>query len=139
MKRRRTQRCLKDFLSSSKRLKEEYLSFEKKYLISCRFNILIDGTGFQASKERVPGVDGDPNRIFEFLQNQTKRRFIKTHLPIQLLPHSVLEVGAKVVYIARNPKDVAVSNFHFIKSTLKSDFEVFSDFFLQDLGKFKLN
>lgn len=114
---------------------ERRIIVEKKYLISCRFNILIDGTGFQASKERVPGVDGDPNRIFEFLQNQTKRRFIKTHLPIQLLPHSVLEVGAKVVYIARNPKDVAVSNFHFIKSTLKSDFEVFSDFFLQDLGK----
>ncbi|CAD0196950.1 unnamed protein product [Chrysodeixis includens] len=38
-------------------------------------------------------------------------RFIKTHLPMSFLPPKVLET-AKVVYIAREPRDVAVSCYH---------------------------
>ncbi|CAK1545182.1 unnamed protein product [Leptosia nina] len=37
-------------------------------------------------------------------------RFIKTHIPLSLFPRSLLD--AKVVYIARDPRDVAVSFFH---------------------------
>ncbi|XP_032786849.2 sulfotransferase 1E1 [Daphnia magna] len=42
-------------------------------------------------------------------------RFIKTHLPLSLLPKSALENGTKVIYIVRNPKDVAVSYYYFLR------------------------
>ena len=39
-------------------------------------------------------------------------RFMKSHLPVHLLPADILTKKAKIVYVARNPKDVAVSFFH---------------------------
>ncbi|XP_037932007.1 luciferin sulfotransferase-like [Teleopsis dalmanni] len=41
-----------------------------------------------------------------------KRRFIKTHFPFSLLPPSVLEKKCKIIYVTRDPKDVAVSYYH---------------------------
>lgn len=78
--------------------------------------------------------------IYERLASQTSRRFIKTHLPFELLPHNIKEVGAKVVYVARNPKDVAVSFYYLQKSVpafkFNGDFETFVDFFTNDSSKF---
>lgn len=39
-------------------------------------------------------------------------RFIKSHLPIHLLPRQLWSIKPKIVYVARNPKDVAISYFH---------------------------
>ncbi|KDR11875.1 sulfotransferase 1C4 [Zootermopsis nevadensis] len=49
---------------------------------------------------------------YEVLNEMKSPRFIKTHLPFSLLPPNLLDVGCKVVYVARNPKDVAVSFYH---------------------------
>lgn len=40
-------------------------------------------------------------------------RVIKTHLPVDMLPiERVMEAGAKIVFVARNPMDCCVSFFH---------------------------
>lgn len=72
------------------------------------------------------------------LAAMTEQRFIKTHLPMKLMPHSVLTSGAKVVYVARNPKDVAVSYYHFSKTPafgFQKDFETYAQYFMEDMGK----
>lgn len=72
------------------------------------------------------------------LSQMRERRFIKTHLPLKLLPKSVMEVGAKVVYVARNPKDMAASWFKFSKTNptkYAGDFEKFARYFMDDLSR----
>ncbi|KFZ62751.1 Sulfotransferase 6B1, partial [Antrostomus carolinensis] len=41
------------------------------------------------------------------------RRIIVTHLPPHLLPPSILQNKAKILALVRNPKDTAVSYYHF--------------------------
>lgn len=73
------------------------------------------------------------------IAEQQSPRFIKTHFPIELWPHSLIDSGAKIVYVARNPKDVAVSFYHQYINTgllpLNTDFESFAEYFMNDLGE----
>ncbi|XP_049816986.1 uncharacterized protein LOC109597463 [Aethina tumida] len=57
-----------------------------------------------------------------------KPRFIKTHLALSLIPPELTTCGSKVVYVARNPKDQAVSRYNFYKmhnTTITENFEQF--------------
>ncbi|XP_046447169.1 sulfotransferase 1 family member D1-like [Daphnia pulex] len=71
----------------------------------------------------------------ELVGNLPSPRIIKTHLPLDLLPPQLSET-CKVVYVARNPKDVIVSyffhhrliKFHYFDGDLQS----FAHRFMQD-------
>ncbi|XP_018564737.1 estrogen sulfotransferase isoform X2 [Anoplophora glabripennis] len=67
-------------------------------------------------EERYQQVQNIDFPAWKMLTEMSGRRFIKTHLPFSLLPPNLLEVGCKVIYIARNPKDVAVSFYHLNRS-----------------------
>ncbi|XP_018563758.1 estrogen sulfotransferase-like [Anoplophora glabripennis] len=73
----------------------------------------------------------------EGLAERKGRRFIKSHLPLSLMPPHMFEVGAKVIYCARNPKDMLVSLFHafdfFLVKNLTDSFKDCFDDFNNDL------
>lgn len=50
---------------------------------------------------------------FDDLDKLPSPRIIKSHLPLYLLPKDLWTVRPKIIYTARNPKDIAVSLFHF--------------------------
>lgn len=49
-------------------------------------------------------------------QQAPSPRMLKSHLPIHLLPRQLWSVKPKIVYVARNPKDTAISNYHHLKN-----------------------
>ncbi|XP_026560915.1 sulfotransferase 6B1-like [Pseudonaja textilis] len=72
---------------------------------------------------------GEPEK-FERMEKLPSRRIIKTHLMPQKLPKSVFEQKAKMLVLLRNPKDTAVSFFHFSKGIkLISDQETWDEYF----------
>ncbi|XP_056383056.1 sulfotransferase 1 family member D1-like [Hyla sarda] len=58
---------------------------------------------------QIPGM---PSGV-EQLDATPSPRLVKTHLPIQLMPNSFWEKNSKIIYVARNAKDVAVSYYFF--------------------------
>lgn len=79
-------------------------------------------------------------QAYEILANSDSPRFIKTHLPFSLMPSSVMTVKAKIIYVARHPKDVAVSWFYmnqtFRHHEFVDDFAKFWDYFEKGLSKY---
>ncbi|KAG6448316.1 hypothetical protein O3G_MSEX005437 [Manduca sexta] len=75
----------------------------------------------------------------EILAKTPDPRFIKTHLPLSFLPPSLLDT-TKVVYVARDPRDVAVSSYHhsklFVQMGYNSDFKHFWSLFTGGLFTF---
>lgn len=87
------------------------------------------------SKISIPGT--------ETLKTMPDPRFIKTHLPMSLLPPKLLD-KTKMVYVARDPRDVVVSSYH--HSVLlrkpfgfKCDFKQFWKTYREDLCKHLIN
>lgn len=77
----------------------------------------------------------------EQLASMPSPRFVKTHLPMSLLPPNLLDV-ARVVYVARDPRDVVVSFYHLNRlmrtQGYVGDFKTYWNFFIKDLRKKEL-
>ncbi|XP_061713630.1 luciferin sulfotransferase-like isoform X3 [Cydia pomonella] len=71
---------------------------------------------------------------YDAINNAPSPRFFKTHIAFSLLPLNLLD-SAKVLYVARDPRDVAVSLFHHQKLTwfYPGDFKSFWNLFINDL------
>ncbi|CAH2240196.1 jg1761 [Pararge aegeria aegeria] len=69
------------------------------------------------------------------IEKMPSPRFIKSHLPLSLLPTSLLD-QTKVVYVARDPRDVAVSYYYHDKlmnlSKPENDFKQYWKYFVSD-------
>lgn len=89
------------------------------------------------SPEKLAQLDQLRQSVFRQLESSNERRFIKTHLPFSLLPRDLITKGCKVVYVARNPLDAAVSYYHFHRGVITmgfmGDFETFWKYFQGNL------
>ena len=69
--------------------------------------------GEQRLTDAVPWLETLPHRpngMIAFLETLPQRRRFTSHLPYSLMP-PLNNTTAKIVYVARNPKDVAISTF----------------------------
>ena len=75
----------------------------------------------------------------EYLNSLRSPRTLHTHMPFRFLPKQHLNRKGKVIALFRNPKDNAVSNYHFISGVamLNFDFQEFLDAFCE--GKCEYN
>ncbi|XP_071445159.1 luciferin sulfotransferase-like [Hetaerina americana] len=116
------------------------LDFEraKSIVLPLRFPFIDLSCLFNFPDGPKAGLDSP---LFEFLKDSVKYtvdkespRYIKTHLPWELLPEQIKTKKAKVIYVARNPKDTCVSYYHHSRliEGYRGSFEDFIELFLQD-------
>jgi len=75
-----------------------------------------------AAGKMMSGLLGYKNNIEKLADwPRNKRRFIKTHLPLDLLPVNLTQ-KAKVIYVSRTPHDAMVSYFHHSRDFASFDF-----------------
>ncbi|OQV18351.1 putative Sulfotransferase family cytosolic 1B member 1 [Hypsibius exemplaris] len=79
--------------------------------------------------EKIPLMDckespftKDEDLLVTTISNRPSPRKFLTHLGYEAIPKSILD-NAKIVYVARNPKDVIVSHFHFVRSFVTMRFK----------------
>ncbi|XP_053550611.1 sulfotransferase 1 family member D1 isoform X2 [Bombina bombina] len=91
-----------------------------------------------AIHDRVPFLEFAVPQIptgTETLDASESPRVIKTHLPVHLLPKEFWEKNCKMIYAARNGKDVLVSYYHFYRMAIvhpePGTWEEFFDTFLE--------
>ncbi|KAL6851880.1 hypothetical protein ACP4OV_020065 [Aristida adscensionis] len=89
---------------------------------------------FRHPQDLVPSMEIPKGVSLDYVETLPSPRILRTHLPISLLPESVIGCGCRFVYICRDPKDAFVSRWHFEnrittrqKIDLENAFNLFSD------------
>ncbi|XP_076427867.1 sulfotransferase 2A2-like isoform X2 [Peromyscus maniculatus bairdii] len=82
---------------------------------------LIQTKGNPKWIQSVPIWDRSPwietKRGFPILINKEGPRLMSSHLPFHLFPKSFFRSKAKVIYVIRNPRDILVSGYFFLRNT----------------------
>ncbi|XP_032780884.2 sulfotransferase 1E1 [Daphnia magna] len=88
-----------------------------------------------SKKESESSVSSDIIIEPNYIDALPSPRYIKSHLPLSYLPPNLVD-SCKVVYVARNPKDVAVSWYfhHLLDPIMNTNLTVeeFVEFFIRD-------
>ncbi|XP_061769100.1 sulfotransferase 4A1 isoform X1 [Nerophis ophidion] len=71
--------------------------------------------GFMNIDEQLPVLEY-PQPGLDIIKELMSPRLIKSHLPYRFLPSGIHNGEAKVIYMARNPKDLVVSYYQFHRS-----------------------
>nr|XP_006131364.1 sulfotransferase 6B1-like [Pelodiscus sinensis] len=82
------------------------------HILSDLINAVPNNTG-GSSKERIYGLEFETPEKFQKIKNAPSPRIFSTHLLYDDLPKAVFENKVKIVLVFRNPKDAAVSYYHF--------------------------
>uniref|UniRef100_A0A1B0DPS0 Sulfotransferase domain-containing protein n=1 Tax=Phlebotomus papatasi TaxID=29031 RepID=A0A1B0DPS0_PHLPP len=82
--------------------------------------------------------NGERGESIRKFNNMTSKRYIKSHLPAHILPRSLWRAKSKVIYVARNPKDAAVSFFHHWRNMGRytGSLDDFLDLFINDYAMY---
>jgi len=97
----------------------------------------IEASNSTPSSQRTIYIELDNHKVdkFKMLRSAEGARHVKWHHPAELLPSDVISEG-RIIYLLRNPKDTAVSWYHFQRmNTLYSfegSFDQFFELFLQN-------
>ncbi|KAM3931640.1 amine sulfotransferase-like [Leptodactylus fuscus] len=78
-----------------------------------------NGTENIDNMTRVPWIDYNIRNID--MDSRPSPRLFSSHLPYYLMPRDLKFKKGKIIYVCRNPKDVSVSFYHFIKLFCKLD------------------
>ncbi|KAL6900802.1 hypothetical protein ACP4OV_005478 [Aristida adscensionis] len=85
-------------------------------------------------REAVPFIEIPLRGDLGYVETLPSPRILATHMPVSLLPESIVGCGCRFVYMCRDPKDVFVSRWHFEnrigygeKIGLEDAFDMFCD------------
>ncbi|KAK3887240.1 hypothetical protein Pcinc_008636 [Petrolisthes cinctipes] len=85
---------------------------------------------YEALKKLCPGKNVEDGVGVQCLDAMPGQRVIKCHYPLDLMPPDLLD-KTKVVYVARNPKDMVGSYYHFYKVIKKIYYKGSMDTFMK--------
>ena len=75
--------------------------------------MLVDHTTEYNSRDATLNVHLDFTTDLTSLENEKKVRIVHSHFPYNFLPQKHKDLGSKIIYLNRNPKDRHVSQYCF--------------------------
>uniref|UniRef100_A0A0E0AXL7 Sulfotransferase n=1 Tax=Oryza glumipatula TaxID=40148 RepID=A0A0E0AXL7_9ORYZ len=115
-----------------------------------RHRVIVDGAGAGAGDH--PLLTQSPHDLVPFIELPFRHnhpvaaldaipspRLLGTHMPHHLLPPRANELGCRIVYLCREPKDVVVSTWHFMNKVIDGfsiDFDKAFELFVDGCSPF---